>query len=309
MNVWVGIDVSKGTLAVWIRPAGVSFCVANTPEGHQELRQRLAGMTVLRVLLEATGGYEVAVLRTLASAGLTVVRINPHRARAFATALGKVAKTDPIDAAVLAHLAEVLDAAPTVVVPVEISALRALVQRREQLVQQRDDERRRWHQATLKAVRTSLLRCIRALQQEIERFNAAIATALTGVDSAVARQLNAVKGVGPVTTSSMIAYVPELGTLDRRQIAALVGVAPYNADSGQSAGARRIRGGRALIRRVLYMATLSVIRSQADFKARYRALRARGKCAKVAIVACMRVLLIRLNAMVRDKTEWRIPAG
>lgn len=308
MNVWVGIDVSKGTLAVWIRPAGVSFCVANTPAGHQELRQRLAAMTVLRVLLEATGGYEGAVLRTLADAGLTVVRINPHRARAFATAMGKVAKTDPIDAAVLAHLAEVLDAPPTIVVSAETSALRALVQRREQLVQQRDDERRRRHQATLKAVRASLERCVRSLQREIDSFNEAIAKALLAVDSALAQQLIAVKGIGPVTTSSLIAYVPELGTLDRRQIAALVGVAPYNADSGQYAGKRRIRGGRALIRRVLYMATLSVIRRQADFKDRYRALRARGKCAKVAIVACMRVLLIRLNAMVRDKAEWKIPA-
>lgn len=307
MRVWVGIDVSKDTLAVWIRPAGVSFCVANTPQGHQELRQRLSQMVVLRVLLEATGGYECAVLGTLAGAGLTVVRINPHRARAFATAMGKVAKTDPIDAAVLAHLAQVLDAPPTVVVSAQTTALRALVQRREQLVQQRDDERRRLHMATLTVVRTSLGRCVRALQREINSFNQAIAKALLAVEGAPARHLSAVKGIGPVTTSSLIAYLPELGTLDRRQIAALVGVAPYNADSGQSTGKRQIRGGRALIRRVLYMATLSVIRAQADFKARYAALRARGKCAKVAIVACMRVLLIRLNAMVRDKAEWKIP--
>ena len=308
MNVWVGIDVSKDTLAVAIRPTRTTFCVANTPAGHKELVQRLSALRVQRVLLEATGGYERAILDALLSAKLTVVRINPRRARAFADAMGKVAKADPIDATVLAHLAEVIDAPPAVQASPEANALRALVQRREQLVQQRDDERRRRHQATLEPVRRSLLRCICALQREIERLNTAITQALQQVDTALAKRLIAVKGVGPVTTSGLIAYVPELGSLDRRQIAALVGVAPYNADSGKFKGQRRIRGGRASIRRVLYMATVSVIRSQADFKARYQALRARGKCAKVAIVACMRVLLIRLNAMVRDQTEWRIPA-
>lgn len=309
MSFWVGIDVSKDLLAVWIRPAGVAFSVANTAQGHRELLNRLGRWAVERVLLEATGGYERAVLGALAGAGLQVVRVNPRRARAFATAMGKVAKTDPIDAAVLAHLAEVIEAPAAVQGSAETQALRDLVQRREQLVQQRDDERRREHQSIHACVRSSLRRCIRALQREIGRFDTAIAAALAKVDSAGARQLAAVKGIGPVTTSSLIAYVPELGTLDRRQIAALVGVAPYNADSGQSAGKRRIRGGRALIRRVLYMATLSVIRSQADFKARYRGLRERGKSAKVAIVACMRILLIRINAMVRDKTEWRIPVS
>lgn len=305
MNVWVGIDVAKDTLAIWVRPTGLSFAVANTLEGHKQLLLRLSSMSVQRVLLEATGGYERRVMEALLAAGLAVERINPQRARAFATAVGKVAKTDPIDAAVLAHMAQVLETPSRKSVSAEANALRALVQRREQLVQQRDDERRRQHQTTHAIVRASLARGIRALQREIDRFKTDIAIAMRQVDDALAQQLNAVKGLGPVTTSSMIAFVPELGTLDRRQIAALVGVAPYNVDSGQHAGKRHIRGGRPAIRRVLYMATLSVIRSQPDFKARYLALRARGKCAKVAIVACMRVLLIRLNAMVRDKTQWR----
>ena len=305
MNVWVGIDVAKDSLAIWVRPTGLSFAVANTREGHKQLLLRLSSMPVQRVLLEATGGYERRVMEALLAAGLAVERINPQRARAFATAVGKVAKTDPIDAAVLAHMAQVLETPSRKSVSAQANALRALVQRREQLVQQRDDERRRQHQATHAVVRASLARGIRALQREIDRFKTDIAVAMRQVDDALAQQLSAVKGLGPVTTSSMIAYVPELGTLDRRQIAALVGVAPYNADSGQHAGKRHIRGGRPAIRRVLYMATLSVIRSQPDFKARYLALRARGKCAKVAIVACMRVLLIRLNAMVRDKTQWR----
>jgi transposase len=306
MNVWVGIDVAKDTLAIWVRPTGLSFAVANTLEGHKQLLHRLSSMPVQRVLLEATGGYERRVMEALLAAGLAVERINPQRARAFATAVGKVAKTDPIDAAVLAHMAQVLQTPSRNSVSARTNALRALVQRREQLVQQRDDERRRQHQTTHAVVRASLARGIRALQKEIKKFNASIVAAMRQADDALTQQLNAIKGLGPVTTSSLIAYVPELGTLNRRQIAALVGVAPYNADSGQHAGKRHIRGGRPAMRRVLYMATLSVIRSQPDFKTRYLALRARGKCAKVAIVACIRVLLIRLNAMVRDKAEWKI---
>ena len=135
-----------------------------------------------------------------------------------------------------------------------------------------------------------------------------IAQQLRGLDPVLCHRLRAIPGIGPVTTASLMAYLPELGTLDRRRVAALAGLAPYNVDSGRHSGKRSIRGGRAVIRRVLYMACLSVIRTQADFKCRYQGLIARGKCAKVAITACMRVLLIRLNAMVRDQAEWRLVA-
>lgn len=308
MDVWVGIDVAKATLAVWVRPLAQGWSVANTPAGHRQLCTQLRGWSVQRVVLEATGGYEAGVLAALTAAGWSVARINPLRARGFAMACGQLAKTDPIDAAVLAHMAQTLELPPTAVPAPAQQQVRALVQRREQLVQQRDDERRRLHQAALPLIRTSVQRCLRALQRELRQIEAALARAVERADPALAERLHAVAGIGPVTTASLLAYLPELGTVDKRQIAALVGAAPYNCDSGQHAGQRRIRGGRAALRRVLYMATWSVIRLQPEFKARYARLRARGKCAKVALIACMRVLIVRLNAMVRDGTPWKTNA-
>ena len=190
----------------------------------------------------------------------------------------------------------------------KVEELRALVQRREQLVQQRDDDRRRLKQATHERVRTCLAEHILWLRGQIRAIGKDIARLQQQVDDDLARRLMAVPGIGPVTAASLQAYLPELGHLERREIAALAGLAPYNADSGKKEGKRRIRGGRGPIRRVLYMACWCVIRLQPDFQARYRRLRDQGKCAKVAITACMRVLLIRLNAMARDKTEWRSPA-
>lgn len=183
--------------------------------------------------------------------------------------------------------------------------LRDLVQRREQLVQQRDDERRRIAQARSDAVQESLRLCIEHLRQQIKSLDKGIAQAAQNVDQERTQRLQEIVGVGLITASSLMAYLPELGQLDRRQIAALVGLAPYNCESGQQCGTRRIKGGRAAIRRVLYMATWSVVRYQAEFAARYQALRERGKCAKVALIACMRVLLVRINAMLRDNTAWR----
>lgn len=309
MSVFVGIDVSKSTLAVAVRPAGEVFTVANTAEGHRDLLHRLAGSSVVRVVLEATGGYEHAVLTVLSHAGLVVARVSPQRARAFATAMGRLAKTDPIDATILAHLAEVLDAEATPLTAPDQQALRTLVQRREQLIQWRDDERRRLQQTSATFVHRSLQRSLAATQCEIALCDREIAQALAHVAQEDSQRLLAIPGIGPVTTASLIAYVPELGTLDRRRIAALVGLAPYNCDSGTQSGKRRIRGGRPRIRRVLYMATWAAIRAQPDFKARYLALRQRGKCAKVALVACMRILLIRINAMLRDRSDWKMAAA
>lgn len=309
MSVFVGIDVSKSTLAVAVRPTGQVFTVDNTAAGHHDLVQRLAGMPIMRVVLEATGGYEQAVLTALSQAGCVVVRVSPHRARAFATAMGRLAKTDPIDATVLAHLGEVLDAEATPLTSPDQRALRALVQRREQLIQWRDDERRRLQQTPATFVHRSLQRSLAATQCEIALCDREIAQALVHLEQENSRRLLAIPGIGPVTTASLIAYVPELGALDRRQIAALVGLAPYNCDSGAQSGKRRIRGGRPRMRRVLYMATWAVIRAQPDFKARYLALRQRGKCAKVALVACMRILLIRINAMLRNRSDWKMGAA
>ena len=308
MNTYVGVDVAKQTLAVHILPDEQALCLPNTLEGHRQLCQELAGRTVVNVLLEATGGYERAVVAALSQAGVPVTRVDPRRAKGFGMALGKRAKTDPIDAAVLARMAQCV-LAPVTAPDSRREQLREAVQRREQLVAQRDDERRRLHQATTALVKRSLQAHIASLVSQINTLTKAIAQLHNQLDADLAARLEAVPGIGPVTTASLMAYLPELGQLDRRQIAAMVGLAPYNRDSGQRSGVRSIGGGRAPLRRVLYMACHSVIRTHAEFKARYEQLRARGKPAKVAITACMRVLIVRLNAMVRDQTEWRAAAS
>jgi transposase len=306
MNTCIGIDVAKDSLAVCTWPGQQHLTFANTPEGHAQLIQSLRGQRVDHLLLEATGGYERRVRTALLRAGHPVTRINPQRARAFALAMGTIAKTDRIDAAQLARMAQVLVPSPAARCEPEREALRELVKRREQLVGQRDDERRRLKQAELSVVREDMIDNIAQLQRRIGVLDRRIVEQSRILDDALGQRLQAVPGIGPVTRASLMAYLPELGTLDRRQVAALAGLAPYNVDSGRWSGKRAIRGGRAALRRVLYMACLSVIRTQADFKCRYQALRQRGKCAKVAITACMRVLLVRLNAMVRDNTEWRM---
>lgn len=309
MTLWIGIDVAKDTLAVCLSAQAKPLTFPNTAPGHAQLLALLHGQPVGNVLLEATGGYERALLQALLAAGHPTTRINPRRARAFAEAMGTTAKTDPLDATLLARMAALVHT-PCLAREPERDALRDLVQRREQLVQQRDDERRRHHQARLPQVRDDLADHIAHLKQRIRRIDQAIAQTQRRLDDDLSQRLLAIDGIGEVTTASLLAYLPELGRLDRRQIAALAGLAPYNVDSGQHTGKRRIRGGRAPIRRVLYMASWSVIRSQPDFKARYELLRQRGKCAKVAITACMRVLLSRLNAMARDRSPWRTaPSG
>lgn len=307
-TAWVGIDVAKDSLAVWIRPHGVLVSVSNDATGYQQLLERFAQDKPGRIVLEATGGYERGVLFALLRAGHVVSRLNPTRVRAFATAMGKLAKTDPIDASVLAHLAQVLEESPSQAPSPEREQLLALVQRREQLVSQRDDERRRLPQARHALVRDCLENAIKTLQRTIRRYDQEIAKALDALDPEQVEQLRQVKGVGPVTVAGLLAYLPELGQLNRRQVAALAGLAPYNCDSGLKSGQRRIRGGRGALRRILYMATWSVIRYQQEFAARYQKLRDKGRCPKVALVACMRVLIVRLNAMVRDGTGWRTGA-
>jgi transposase len=305
MISWVGIDISKSNLVVWVQPQKDGFEVPNTVEGFDVLVARLAQYTVGRVLLEATGGYERRVMAALQQASFSVLRINPRRARAFAVAMGKNAKTDPIDAAVLADFAEALHASREKPISPEREALRELIQLREHFVQQRDDNKRRLQQAQLPAVVEAIKDHIRYLQTQIKQFTKAIDQNMRELDAEKADRLISVKGIGTVATASLMVYLPELGELDRREIAALAGIAPYNDDSGNHSGKRQIFGGRARVRRALYMSCWVVIRHQADFKARYKSLRERGKSAKVALIACMRILLIRLNAMLRDGTEWR----
>lgn len=305
MSFSIGIDVAKLMLVLFVRPTLQMVEFSNDAAGHRRLIRWLKqlGEPLHRIVMEATGGYEKELLHALLKANLPAVRVSPHRVRAFATSIGKRAKTDAIDAQVLAHYAEKIELSVRTAQTEEELVLRELVHRREQLVLQRDDERRRLSQAHHRLTRASLERHINGLQREIATFDLLLrkhGKAMPGYAS-----LLAVKGIGPVTATTLQAYLPELGHLDRRQIAALVGVAPYNNDSGKHAGKRRIGGGRAAVRRVLYMATWSVIRTQERFRAKYDALRATGKAAKVALVACMRTLIISLNAMARDGTAWR----
>ena len=219
--------------------------------------------------------------------------------------MGKQAKTDPIDAAVLAHFAEVLPPQRYMVMTPERALLRELLMQRDRFVQQRDDDKRRLKQAQSTSVSLRLERHIVYLKGEIKALELEIAEQAVKLNDDRVPRLLQVKGIGLVTATKLVALLPELGQVDRKEIAALVGVAPFNQDSGKHAGKREIWGGRSRVRRALYMACWIVIRHNQDFGARYAALRAEGKCAKVAIVACMRVLIIRLNAMLKAGTPWQ----
>ncbi|MGH8049818.1 MAG: IS110 family transposase [Arenimonas sp.] len=304
MKVWVGIDVSKDSLAVWIRPLNHSLTVTNTVEGYREILKHCRGHAVQCLLVESTGGYEQGVVAFCLSKALPIARIMPQRARAFANALGKRAKTDPIDAAVLAHCAEVMALPVVRATSPERQHLQGLVQRRLQVATQRDDERRRLAQAQHPDIIASIKRVIDGFKKELKELQPMIEKAVAIVDSDRVHRLRQVGGIGAVSASNLIAFLPELGELGRRQIAALVGVAPYNRDSGKHQGKRCTSGGRAKVRRVLYMATWSAIRTHPTLKARYHHLVEKGKPKKVALIACLRSFITQLNAMLRDNTDW-----
>lgn len=303
MGSYVGIDVGKDVLVVCRQPEERVWQCANTPEGRSALAAELVALAPECILLEASGGYERGICRQLRQAGLAVRRVQPRRIRALAQALGLKAKTDPLDARLLARAAALLDLPEPVPVDPATEPLRALVDWRTRLVAQRDDNRRRLHQAELPSVRASLQRLLQLLTNEIRQLERQIAAAV----AALAQTLHQAPGLGPVLRATLAARLPELGHLNRRQIAALVGTAPFNRDSGQHRGQRQISGGRADLRRVLFMATQAAIRCSPPLTATYQQLVARGKPKKVAIVACMRKYLTMLNAMARDNAPWQPP--
>lgn len=306
MRTYAGIDVAKQTLQVAIDTSHENFQVPNTTQGHAELIRRLEACDppIGKIVLEATGGYEQAVLDALC-ARWPIVRVAPQRARAFAKAMGTSAKSDPIDADMLAEMAGTIKDQPVAPQAAPQRHLKGMCKRRTQLVQTRDDERRRLKQATDAFIARSIKRQIRHLNEDIARTDKAISKQLDAEPSSTAKQVMAVKGLGPVTAATMVAMLPELGQLGRRQIAALVGLAPYDNSSGDKVGKRHIRAGRFYVRKALYMPTWNIIRYHKSFSDRYNRLIARGKLPKVAVTACMRVLLIRLNAMIRDQAEWK----
>lgn len=301
-SVGVGIDVSKDWLDVAVTEVAAAWRVANSPAGLTALVAQLAAWPVHRIVLEASGGYETAALDRLYAAGFAVVLVQPMRARHFARALGQYAKTDVIDAKVLARMAvlAVDDAPRWEPVADQVADLKALVERRQQVLTQRDGEKKRLRFARA-IVRTDLERAVAELTAQVGELERRIdgLVAAHGRLRAEVGVLESVRGVGRVSAATLRVVVPELGTLTRQAVAALVGVAPMNRDSGGKSGRRYIRGGREAARQALYMAALAATRWNSVIKARYAALVAAGKKPKVALVACMRKLLIHLNSLLR----------
>lgn len=301
-SVGVGVDVSKGTLEVATGDGSVARTVANTAAGIDELISAIEGIRVHRVVLEASGGYERLALIALHTAGLPVVLVEPARARHFARGLGKRAKTDAIDAAVLARMAEVAVEDCPLWAPLDerLADLGGVLERRRQLLTFRDAEMKRLRLARdivrphIEESIADLTRRVAALEKQVDELVAAAPDVRARV-----QVLEAVRGVGRVTAASLLHLIPELGRLTRGQVASLVGVAPINRDSGTWSGQRYVYGGRQEPRGVLYMATLAATRWNPVIKARYCHLVAKGKKPKVALVACMRKLLIHLNSLMR----------
>ncbi len=304
---FVGVDVSKARLDVHVRPQGVDLAFGNDEAGIEGLSQQLrADGGVTLVVLEATGGLQERAAAVLAACGLHVAVVNPRQVRDFARATGRLAKTDKLDAAAIAAFAEAVKPEPRPLADAERQGLIDLVGRRRQLVEMRAAEKIRRSQMPA-SLRATLEAHLAFLDKAIAELDQDIGTSLRQstawrVEEAL---LASVPGLGPITRATLMAKLPELGALSRRQIAALVGVAPLNRDSGQFRGRRSIGGGRADVRAVLYMATLTAARCNPAIRTFHQRLLAAGKPPKLALTACMRKLLTILNAMIKTQTQWR----
>jgi transposase len=313
-TVFVGIDVSQATLDVCLRPTGQAWQVPNTPDGHQQLvttfRDHVATPADLRAVVESTGGLELPLAVALEEAGYQVAVIKPERARYFAKAYGQLAKTDAIDARLLAHFAEVVPLTITPLPPEELRQFRDLLDRRQQLLAMRTMESNRLASTTAKAARASLNKHLKWLDREIKTVDAALGHRIAANPqwAELDRILQSIPAIGPQTSRTLIGHLPELGRVDRKVIGQLVGVAPVANDSGSTEGPRHIAGGRWQVRNVLYMAAIVACRFNPVAKALYTRLRARGKSAKVAIIAVAHKLLTIANAMVAQGTTWRSTA-
>jgi transposase len=303
----VGIDVSKDRLDVHVHPSGESFGVARNAEALEMLNARLVPLGPSAVAVEATGGFESVVAASLGGAGLPVIVVNPAQVRAFATALGKRAKTDPIDAAVIARFVEATKPQIRPLPDADTRLLAELVARRRQIIQMIVAERQREKQMAHRRLKKSVARLILALTRELNELDA-------GIDEAVRHSpvwrdkedlLKSVPGVGPVVARTLIAEMPELGQLDRRQVASLAGLAPWTRQSGKWRGRSFTGGGRRTVRTVIFMAAMVAKRCNPVLKAFHQRLIDAGKPKMVAIIAVARKLLTILNAILRDKTPWQ----
>lgn len=308
VTLWVAMDVAKETLEIGCStPDAVPVrSVANAPAGFRELWKALPPREHTAIVLEATGGYERNVIAELLEAGYRVAVVNPRQVRDFAKGLGILAKTDRIDARVIALFAQHVQPRMLREMPEQQRELADLVTRRRQLLDLRTRESNRWEQTTAKAARKSIQQVLNLLDGQIHKLDKAIAQLIDSDDDwkAQSELLQSTPGLGRVTAATLLAELPELGELNRQQIASLVGVAPFNDDSGQHQGQRHITGGRASVRCVLYMATLVATKHNPILKAFAQRLQKSGKKFQVIQTACMRKLLVILNTMLKNKTSW-----
>ncbi len=304
---WVGIDVSKAQLEIFVSSPEQERVFGNDDRGRSQLVRELVQARPKLIVLEATGGLERALVAQLLAAGLPVAVVNPRQARAFAKATGQLAKTDRLDARALARFAAAIQPAQRPLPDEAAQEFADRLARRRQLVEMLAMEKNRLQQTPNQQVRKEIRKHIEQLENHLRASEEGLRRAVEASPIWQAQRdlLSEVKGVGEITALTLIGDLPELGRLDRKRIAALVGIAPLNRDSGTLRGRRTVWGGRANVRRTLYMATLTAIRFNPTLRAFHTRLRAAGKAKKVAIVACMRKLLTILNAMVRDNAPWR----
>lgn len=304
---YVGIDVAKETFHVASSPELLKTCLPNTPDGYRQLCRMLKEHTIALVVLEATGGYEKPIVAELLDAGFLVVVSNPRQVRDFANGLGQWAKTDPIDAQVLAKFAQIVKPAPKTHSTPQTAELAELVRRRRQLNDLRTQESNRLLMIHHPKVKKSIKKMIKTLDFQINEIDQLIREHIDADDNFKNKDriLQSTPGVGPQTSAMLIANLPELGKLNRQQIAALAGLAPWDRSSGKYDGHAHIWGGRKDVRSVLYMAAFTACRFNPIIRALAERLRQNGKAYKVIITACMRKLLIILNTMIRNQTLWR----
>jgi transposase len=306
-NTIVGIDVSKDRLDVAVRPSGEVFAVERTPAGLEQLTLRLGALSPTVVALEASGGFETVVTAAVAAARFPVVVVNPAQIRAFAKALGQRAKTDPIDAAVIAHFAEATRPEPRPLPDEATQLLADLVARRRQILEMAVAERQRQKRVTVPHLRKSIVRLLRALERELASVDTDINDTVRGSPAWREKEdlLASVPGVGPTIARTLIAELPELGQLSRRQVAALAGLAPFTRQSGQWRGRSFIAGGRTAVRTALFMGAMVAKRHNPILKAFFDRLVAAGKPKMVALIAVARKLLTMLNAILRNRRPWQ----
>jgi len=303
----VGIDVSKARLDVHVLPEGRSFQARNAPDQFQTLLDRLPEPGACRVVLEATGDLQRAVVAFLVDAGHYVSVVNPRQVRDYAKALNILAKTDAVDAKVIARFGKDVKPRNITEVPEKQAELDQLVGRRRQLVRARVAESNRLRDDMPKLIRESIQRQLKSIAKDVARLNRAILELVRSDDDWKQRfdLLKSVPGVGDATAAALVAELPELGRLNRQEISALVGVAPFADDSGSRQGRRSTRGGRRPLRSTLYMATVAALRSNPVLKAFAKNLRRNGKRGKVVIIACMRKLVVIMNTMVKENSHWK----